>query len=96
MNAFRTVLFPAALIAASSLAAFAQNSAGERNSGGLQGGGGMGDYMSKHSGSDSRSKDPGTTGTTTNQNGDAANNKTSGKNCTQKGGDKAQGHGEKC
>lgn len=55
----------------------------------------MGDYMSKHSGSNSRSKDPGTTGTAE-QNGNAAKDKASGKTCTQKGGNKAQGHGEKC
>ncbi|MGN6582632.1 MAG: hypothetical protein ACTHJV_02900 [Rhizobiaceae bacterium] len=84
MNACRTVLFSAALLVAAGFPAFAQT------------GGGMGDYMSKHSGSDSRSKNPGTTGTTTTQNGSASKNKTSGKNCTQKGGGKAQGHGEKC
>jgi hypothetical protein len=91
MNAFRTVFFSVALVAATGCGAFAQNS------GGAQSGGGMGDYMSKHSGSDSRSKDPGTTGTTTTKrDGDASNNKASGKTCTQKGGNKAQGNGEKC
>ena len=85
MNAFRTVLLSAALVAATGLPAFAQNS-----------GGGMGDYMSKHSGSDSRSKDPGTTGTATHQNSKSSREKASGGNCTQKGGGKARARGGKC